>query len=195
VRLGKTGRTLLLAGLAVIVAGLLLALAFIRSGLFHVGATSPHSKLTYWITHETMIHSVRRHARSIQAPGAFTRDQVERGFCAYETHCVACHGWAGVAREPWAGGMEPSPPYLLDVSQQFRSRELFWIARNGIKMTGMPAWSETMDNRRIWELVAFLEIMPKADPGTYTRWRSEQRCRAAKPGPLPIPAPPSTRRP
>jgi hypothetical protein len=168
---------------------------FVKSGIYHVGAAKRHTKLTWWITHETMIHSVRSHARRVDEPAGFGPEQVLAGFCGYETHCAACHGAAAVAREPWAGGMEPSPPYLLDVTKQFRPRETFWIIKNGIKMTGMPAWGASMSDNQLWQIVAWLEVSAKLPPQTYARWRQQRRCVAISPGPLPAPAPPSIPRP
>jgi mono/diheme cytochrome c family protein len=150
--------------------------AFVKSGVFNVGASSPHSTLTEWITHETMIHSVRSHARGIRPPDHTSAAQLLAGFCAYETHCVACHGAAAVNRQPWVGGMEPQPPYLLDETERFTPSQLFWIASNGIKMTGMPRWRESMSDRQIWNIVAWLEISRKLSPQTYLRLRAEGRC-------------------
>src|SRR5689334_9500547 len=82
--------------------------SFVKSGLFNVAASHPHTKFTEWITHETMIHSVRYHARRILPPPRLSATHVSAGFCTYETHCVACHGAPAVAREQWVGGMEPS---------------------------------------------------------------------------------------
>jgi len=164
---------------------------FVRSGLFNVGASSPHTKLTEWLTHETMIHSVRSHAKDIVEPAGADAAQIRRGFCEYETHCVACHGASAVARERWASGLEPAPPYLIDATQRFRPRELFWIAKNGIKMTGMPSWRSSMSDDELWEVVAFLEARP--DPATYAQWRSARFCAPVSgppaPGPLSIPRP------
>jgi mono/diheme cytochrome c family protein len=169
------------------------AFAYIKSGIYNVGASSPHTKLTEWITHETMIHSVRSHARDIVEPPSAEATQVRRGFCEYETHCVACHGASAVARERWASGLEPAPPYLIDASQRFRPRELFWIAKNGIKMTGMPSWRNAMSDRQIWDVVAFLEAMPEMNSQDYVRWRAAAICVAASarpsPGSSPIPHP------
>jgi cytochrome c553 len=164
---------------AVIAIAVLLPLgtfAFVKSGLFNAGASSPHTKFTTWLTHETMIHSVRSRARHIAAPPGFTASQVVAGFCGYEAHCVACHGAAGVARQPWVSGMEPQPPYLLDATQTFTPSELFWIVRNGIKMTGMPAWRNRMSEAQTWEIVAWLEASEKLPPQTYVRWRSGRSC-------------------
>src|SRR5437868_12201224 len=117
-----------------------------------------------------MIHSVHRHATGVQSAPGFTPAAVVAGFCAYETHCVACHGAPAVARERWVSGMEPAPPYLLDAAQKWRARELFWIAKNGIKMTGMPSWRNAMSDREIWDVVAFLEAMGQMNSQDYVRW-------------------------
>lgn len=64
------------------------AYAFVNSGLFNAAASHPHTKFTDWITHTTMIHSVRRHSRAIAAPGSVSAGAAKAGFCLYETHCV-----------------------------------------------------------------------------------------------------------
>jgi hypothetical protein len=178
-------------GIAVIVP--LASFAFIKSGLFNVAASHPHTKLTEWITHETMIHSARRHGSDIKPPERFTVAEVVGGFCSYETHCVDCHGAAGVARAQWAAGMEPAPPYLLDATSQWTAPQLFWIAKNGIKMTGMPSWRDTMSDRQIWDIIVFLEESRQLPPQTYAKWRSWGLCRGFS-GPWPAPAPSATPR-
>jgi mono/diheme cytochrome c family protein len=170
---------LALGGLACLILGAAGAFGYVKSGIFDAAAFKPHSKFTEWLTHDTMIHSVKRHATSITPPEAFAPGQVLAGFCQYETHCVSCHGAAGVARQPWVNGIEPAPPYLLDVHQRFKRRELFWIVQNGIKMTGMPSWRETMSERQIWDVVAWLEESPKLPPQTYVNWRRQRVCVAS----------------
>lgn len=166
--------------------------AFVKSGLFNAAASHPHTKFTFWITHETMIHSVRNHAAGIQPPATAGAARVLRGFCTYETHCVACHGAAAVARQQWTAGMEPSPPYLLDATSKWTPSQLFWIAKNGIKMTGMPSWRNSLSDGQIWDVVGFIEAMRQLPPQTYVALRSRRMCGGFK-GPWPAPAPPSTR--
>lgn len=165
--------------------------AFVKSGVFDVAASSPHTKFTEWITHETMIHSARRHAAGIRPPSHLTTAQILAGFCSYETHCVACHGAPAIAREEWVSGMEPQPPYLLDATSLWTPPQLFWIAKNGIKMTGMPSWRESMPDAQIWDVVGFLEAMRRLPPQTYANWRAQRMCGGFS-GPWPAPAPDST---
>ena len=188
----KLHHMLIGGAVALVVVAPLGAYAFIKSGLFNVAASHPHTKLTYWITHETMIHSVRRHAASVEPPRRLSVQQIVGGFCSYETHCVACHGAPGTAREQWVGGLMPQPPYLVDATSKWTPEQLFWIAKNGIKMTGMPSWRDSMSDRQIWDVVGFLEAMRQLPPQTYAKWRSWGLCGAFN-GPWPAPAPPSTR--
>jgi len=144
--------------------------------MFDVAASRPHSKAVEWITHETMINSIKRRATDPPLPTYISAAQAVRGFCQYEEHCVACHGAAAVAREQWVNGLHPTPPYLLDAAQQWKPRELEWIIRNGIKMTAMPAWRESMSDRQIADVVAFVVAMPNMPPQTYVRWRNAEVC-------------------
>ena len=169
------------AAIAIVVFVPLGAYTYVKSGIFPVAASKPHTRFTEWLTHETMIQSVKRHARSVTAPQSFAPGQVVAGFCAYRTHCVACHGGAAVARQQWVNGLEPQPPYLLDESQRFNRRELFWIVQNGIKMTGMPSWRQSMSDRQIWDVVAWLEASPKLPPQTYALWRARGVCAPPSP--------------
>ena len=170
------------------------ALLFVKLGIYDVAAAKRHSKTTQWVTQETMIYSVQRHAAGIEPPAWTSAAQLVAGYCDYETHCVACHGAAAVARQQWVSGIEPQPPYLLDSTERFTPGELFWIVKNGIKMTGMPAWDQSMSDREIWNVVAWLEASRRLPPQTYLRWRAEGRCRAM-PGGWPAPAPPAIPRP
>lgn len=164
------------AALAFAILSPLGAFLFIKSGLYDVAASKPHTTLTEWITHETMIHSAKRRAAAIVEPQNVAASQVVGGFCSYEAHCVACHGAPAVAREQWVSGMEPQPPYLVDAAAKWTPAQLFWIVKNGIKMTGMPAWRDSLSDSDIWEVVGYLEAMRARSPRTHQRWRNEGRC-------------------
>jgi mono/diheme cytochrome c family protein len=176
VRRWLTLEHLVAAAILVAVAGPVLVVAYVKSGLFDVAASRPHSKLMEWILHETMIASVKRHAEDVALPARVTRAQAVRGFCAYEAHCVMCHGAPAVTRQPWANGLNPAPPYLVDAAQRWKPRELHWIIRNGVKMTAMPAWRESMTEGQIDDVVSFVAAMPKMPPQTYVRWRAAGVC-------------------
>ncbi|MGF6782550.1 mono/diheme cytochrome c family protein [Paraburkholderia sp. GAS334] len=33
---------------------------------------------------------------------------------------------------------------------------MFWVIKNGVKMTAMPAFGKTQDDQTIWDLTAYL---------------------------------------
>jgi mono/diheme cytochrome c family protein len=183
----------IVGGLTALAAAGAIALIYTQSGFFDVAASKPHTRIVAWVTHETMLHSVRRRAARIKAPAAFRAEQVASGFCLYDRHCVACHGAPAVGRQPWANGLLPGPPYLIDAPRQWSPAELFWITRHGIKMTGMPAWGETLSDPQVWNVVAFVEAMPRMPPQTYLRWRASGRCGGLSSSPAPG-SPPIQRR-
>jgi hypothetical protein len=59
-------------------------------------------------------------------------------------------------------GLNPGAPDLTLRRVQERSDgELFWITSNGIRLTGMPAFSPTHGENEIWQVVAFLRHLPE----------------------------------
>jgi len=58
--------------------------------------------------------------------------------------------------------MFPKPPDMrLSPSQDLTDGELYWIIKNGIRLTGMPAWGDPGDDDRdTWGLVAFIRHLP-----------------------------------
>jgi mono/diheme cytochrome c family protein len=44
--------------------------------------------------------------------------------------------------------------------QRYSDRELFWIVKNGIRMSGMPAFGKGETDEHIWKLVQYLRTLP-----------------------------------
>ena len=65
-----------------------------------------------------------------------------------------------------ANGMYPKPPALTEAAWQWTPGELFWILRNGIKMSGMPAWKDHSEEE-LWNVVAFLQKLPEMSEQDY----------------------------
>lgn len=47
------------------------------------------------------------------------------------------------------------------------SYQKFWIITHGIKASGMPAWGPGHDDERIWNMVAFLQRLPRLTAEQY----------------------------
>lgn len=145
----------------------LAGLAFVFSGVYDIGATSPHSRFGYWVLDTTMRQSVQSHAEGIAPPLRFSEAQIESGLRSFQETCVMCHGGPGVERFEIGEGLRPEPPELSRAVARWSSTELFWIVKHGIKMSGMPAFGSTHEDERIWDIVAFLERLPSLTPEEY----------------------------
>jgi mono/diheme cytochrome c family protein len=145
------------------------AAAFIALGIFDVAATTPQTDWTSWITHTTMIRSVRMRVGAPKRSQDLFPGQVERGFRLYESHCVECHGGPGISRADWTAGLNPTPPYLLDTAREWSPSQLHFIIANGVKMTAMPGWKLRISGQDIWSLVAFLKVLRGMSRAEYFR--------------------------
>jgi len=158
------------AALALVVLG---GLAYMYSGAFNAAASAPHGAVDRWVLQTTMQRSVRTRADERAAPERFTAEQVAAGFREFDSECAMCHGAPGVERQAWAQGMQPAPPNLAQSAERWSRAELFWIIKNGVKMTGMPAMGSHHSDEDIWSIVAFIETLPEMSPGEYAQMRGE----------------------
>ena len=143
--------------LVLLVIGIMAMLLFIYSGLYSVAASNPHAKATEWVLGTVMDRSVSRHAKRIQAPDLNATNMVQEGFEHYREMCVVCHGAPGQDPTEIARGLNPSAPDLAGSANDMTPAELFWVTKNGVKMTGMPSFGATHSDGKIWAIVAFLE--------------------------------------
>lgn len=149
------------AGTATI--GALGAWAFVASGVYDIGATDSHTQPVYTLLKVAGVQSIRRQARGIAAPRLDDAALVARGGACYRDKCLVCHGGPGVAQGDVGRSMQPLPGPLVDAAYLFNARELYWVVKNGIKMSGMPAWEYRMADADLWATVAFLQRMPGLD--------------------------------
>lgn len=150
------------------------AAGFIWAGLYNVGATRQHLQPVFSVLEFAMHRSVRLHARNIEPPLLEDEAMVLRGATCFHDKCVQCHGAPGVAQGDIGKSMQPLPGPLVDATQTFHSRELYWITRHGIRLSGMPAWEFRLTNGEIWDVVAFLQRLPKLTPQAYAEITQRQ---------------------
>jgi mono/diheme cytochrome c family protein len=154
-----------IAALAALAAAVLAAL--FMGGAYDVSATDQHLAPTYWLLDTAMRRAVALRAKRIDLPPLDDRARVVRGARHFRDHCVQCHGAPGVAPEPFALGLTPTPANLAHAAKTTAPAELVWVIRHGLKMTGMPAWKHRLDDDAIWALVAFIRVLPTLSPQEY----------------------------
>ncbi|MEN8260233.1 MAG: cytochrome c [Pseudomonadota bacterium] len=136
-------------------------------GLYNMAAVDQHTKPVYTILDTALRQSIRQRAKHIATPPLSDKSLVETGFVRFRSKCVPCHGAPGVPPGDAGKGMLPLPTNLVETARGLTSAEIFWVIKNGIKMTGMPAWQFRFKDDEIWTIVAFVKELPKLSPRDY----------------------------
>lgn len=163
----SAGAGILVGAVAMLVLLAVAGLVVVYSGAYNVAATDRHADLMRWAFETTLHRSVERRSADIPAPDAISVDQIAAGAKIYGSTCFHCHGGPGAERPGWADNMRPKPPHLAEAAAEWELREIFWIAKNGLKMTGMPAFGGEYDDPALWGVAAFVQRMPGMTPEDY----------------------------
>jgi mono/diheme cytochrome c family protein len=145
----------------------LLPLGVIFFGLVNVAASNPENTMVEWLLSTTMKRSVSARAGGFDPPDLTDTLRIQEGLSLYARMCVDCHGAPGVKQSGFIKGLNPPAPILAEEVHEWDSRELFWITKHGVKMTGMPAFGHARSDEEIWAMVAFLQRMPTMSPEQY----------------------------
>jgi mono/diheme cytochrome c family protein len=97
------------------------------------------------------------HLEGIPSAPTNLRASVEEGDKLYATECSMCHGPDGHTPTDCGRWMYPRVSDLTSPEvQQYSDRELFWIVKNGIRLSGMPAFGRVESDEHIWNLVHYV---------------------------------------
>jgi predicted CXXCH cytochrome family protein len=84
---------------------------------------------------------------------------IAAGQNTFRQKCEICHAYDGGGKTEIGSGQYPRPPALPSLNiMSLTDGEIFYYIRNGIRNTGMPAWS--MPDHQLWQLVAYLRHLP-----------------------------------
>lgn len=76
----------------------------------------------------------------------------------YQKNCAVCHGVPDQPPTHVARGMFPKPPQLFVKSvTDDPPGEIYWKTKNGIRLTGMPAFNESLSETELWQVVLLLK--------------------------------------
>lgn len=154
----------------------LLTLLFIFSGIFNPGALKPHKDLTLWAINTTKDKSIEKRAKKISVPYLDDTSMIQTGFRHYNEMCVMCHSAPGIKESEIAEGLYPHAPHIYKYAGKMNPKEIFWVVKNGIKMTGMPAFGPTHDDRKIWAITAFIKNkLGNMTPEEYKAWQKKYK--------------------
>jgi len=120
---------------------------------------------------EAMLARTLRHfavplsARTLRNPIALTAGALREGRDHFADHCSTCHANDGSGKTEMGPNFYPRVPDMrLAATQNLSDGELFYTIRNGVRLSGMPAWSGDHGAADDWKLVHFIRHLPKITP-------------------------------
>ena len=101
--------------------------------------------------------------KTMKNPVAVTPEVIREGMDHWADHCATCHANNGSGETMFGRTMYPRPPDMRKTETQERSDgELYYTIKNGIRLSGMPAFGDPGDDDfDSWKLVAFIRHLPQ----------------------------------
>jgi predicted CXXCH cytochrome family protein len=147
----------IIAAIVVLVGVAVLGYRLVLPGLSSARQEPPDAEvvLATWLLRE----SVPAEARARINPLGKDPADIAAGQDLFRQKCAVCHAYDGSGKTEIGAGEYPRPPALRSINiMALTDGEMFYHIRNGIRNTGMPAWS--MPDEQVWQLVAYLRHLP-----------------------------------
>jgi mono/diheme cytochrome c family protein len=147
---------LILFALAVAAAGY--GLIVVRRGFSALGAPSAIEEFAATTARKLAVPSAYRQLRN---PVMSSTENIRAGMEHFADHCATCHSNDGGGNTLFGKGLYPKPPDLRAAATQNKSDgELYYTIDNGVRLSGMPAFSEAHTTAQTWRLVLFIRRLP-----------------------------------
>ncbi len=159
-----------IGALAIVV--VIAAAVFFFGGFYSVAATEQDPGVVAWALVHVRTASIDRHATEAPPGSLDDAATIHAGARAFaERGCVNCHGGPGAPWAKFSEGLNPGPPDLKEIVGGLAPSDLFWVVKNGIRMTGMPSFGAIgVPDQEIWSIIAFLKKLPTVSDADYKAW-------------------------
>jgi mono/diheme cytochrome c family protein len=168
-------RALAFIGVLLIAIGVVMG-AYLFGGFYTVAAAVDDSGPLAWALTRVRTASVARHAAGAPAIPSGDPAAVQSGARAYAKYgCASCHGAPGVGWSKFSEGLNPGPPDLKDLAKAREPAEIFWVVKNGIRMTGMPSFAKAgASDDEVAQIAAFVTKLSGISDADYKSWTTPQ---------------------
>jgi thiosulfate dehydrogenase len=157
-----------------ILVGVLLGVLVIFGGIYYyfAGGHAPVATKAAEMPFEHKLAHIAQHAyldKLPHLPSPVPEDEANflAGARVYKEHCAVCHGLPGEPKTAIADGMFPPPPQLFRGTgvTDDEAWETYWKVSGGIRMTGMPGFSDHLGETKMWQVSVLLKNADKISPG------------------------------
>lgn len=115
---------------------------------------------------------IDKHASHINSPVSPSPENLIAGMKLYTMNCAVCHGTLDKKSSTLANSFYPPPPQLIQDPPDDPDWHNYFVIRNGIRYTGMPAWDKTLSDEDVWKVTIFLSHIEKLPPEAQAYWKN-----------------------
>ena len=158
----------------------IVGILYLASGFAPTAATEKPLPLETWLAETALRARMQKEAPLARDLSAMPAGDLMAGADIYKKNCAVCHGLPDQPAPAIANAMFPPAPQLLAPPPMRkpggpppgfggpkqpggpgrggpRREGDFWRVKNGIRLTGMPSFENTLSDEQIWQVLAVLE--------------------------------------
>ena len=155
----KPWKVALLILFALVVAAAAYGSILVRRGFSALATPSAIEEFAATTARKIAVPSSYRQLRNPIMPST---QNIRAGMEHFSDHCATCHANDGGGQTLFGKGLYPKPPDLRAAGTQNKSDgELYYTIANGVRLSGMPAFSEAHTAPQAWRLVLFIRHLPQ----------------------------------
>ena len=134
------------------------AFLFVRLGGMPVATKSPPLPMERYLAGVALHAAIEKEAGK-PSPLPANEANLLAGARVYQMQCEDCHGALDKPETAIARGMFPHPPQMLPPKKGVTDDPVgvtYWKVRNGIRLTGMPGFGESLTDKQLWQVSLLL---------------------------------------
>jgi mono/diheme cytochrome c family protein len=140
-------------------------LGYMWVGLAHVAADAPTSAWQARWMFSAVHASIRRAVPAdLKSPTPADDESLIAGGKLYLNDCVGCHGAPGQPPSEFGATFYPPAPQLARDGTPYSEAQIFWVAKHGIRRTGMSAQGPYYSDQKLWLLAGFIHRITSLPP-------------------------------
>jgi mono/diheme cytochrome c family protein len=175
----KSWKVISLILLALALAAVGYGMSLVRRGFSALATPSAVEEIVAATARKLAVPSGYRKLRNPITPST---ENIHRGMEHFADHCATCHANDGSGQTVFGKGLYPKPPDLRATGTQNKSDgELYYTIGNGVRLSGMPAFSEIHTPDETWRLVSFIRHLPQITPEELNEMKGLNRKPQANP--------------
>ncbi len=157
-------KTFLLGAITALAVLVISVFGYLRFGLAEVRADIPPTGFETYVMSSAVHASVKRHAPEVPNPVEPTDENLIAGAKFYLDSCAGCHGTPGKPENGKGAVLFPIIPELPVVGTKYTEAQVFWVAKHGIRRSGMFANGAEAKDNDLWTVAAYIKRMNSLSP-------------------------------